>query len=420
MVVPRSGGESNSSPYDILIIGGGIAGSALAIVLARNGLAVGVLERDPAPVDRVRGEYMAGWGVIELGKLGLLDLLKHSGGTFSRRNVPYDENTPGDQALPYALRFSDVLPEIEGAFCMSHPAMCRTLADEAEKQSVKFLRGVEDVQIASSERPEVSFTFGGTQASVRPRLVIGADGRNSIVRRQLSMKVLSDAPHNLIGGMLVDGVPEWPQDTQVIGTEGKAHFLVFPQGGDRIRLYLAYDFADKAHYAGPDRRQRLIETFTHLQCLPQAEMIAACRPIGPFNAFSNEDHWVEDPTAPGVVLIGDAAGHNDPITGQGLSIALRDVRLVSEIIFSGGWDREAFRPYVEERLERMRRLRITARLATKLRAEFGDEARQRRERVMRRVRVEKMPTPAAATLMGPERIPAVNFEQSTIDALLAP
>lgn len=420
MVVRRSGSQPGFSPYDVLIVGGGIAGSALSIVLARNGLSVGVLERDPEPVDRVRGEFMAGWGVVELGKLGLLDLLKGGGGIFSRRNVPYDENTPGEQALPYTLRYSDVMPEIEGTFCMSHPAMCRTLADEAERQGVSFLRGVENIQMVTGERPEVSFTFGGVRADVKPRLVIGADGRNSIVRRQLGMTVLSDVPHNLIGGMLVDGVPGWPQDMQVIGTEGRTHFLVFPQGGDRIRLYLAYDFADKAHYAGPDRRQRLIDTFAHLQCLPQAEMIAASRPIGPFNAFSNEDHWVEDPTASGVVLIGDAAGHNDPITGQGLSIALRDVRLVSEIILSGGWDREAFRPYVEERLERMRRLRITARLATKLRAEFGEEARLRRERVMRRVRVEKMPTPMAAALVGPERLPAVYFEQATLDTLLAP
>ena len=419
-MVQRSSSGFGGSPCDVLIVGGGIAGSALAIVLARSGLAVGVLERDPEPVDRVRGEFMAGWGVIELGRLGLLDLLKGAGGIFSRRHIPYDENMPGEQALPYTVRFSDVLPEIEGAFCMSHPAMCRTLANEAERQGAKLLRGVETIQVVAGGRPEVSFFHRDVPVEVRPRLVIGADGRNSIVRRQLAMKMLSDVPHNLIGGMLVDSVPGWPQDTQVIGTEGRAHFLVFPQGGDRVRLYLAYDFADKAHYAGPDRQQRLIDTFARLQCLPLAGIIATSRPIGPFNAYSNEDHWVEDPTAPGVVLIGDAAGHNDPVTGQGLSIALRDVRLVSEVILSGGWDREAFRPYVEERLERMRRLRITARLATKLRVEFGEEARQRRERVLQRVRVEKMPTPAAASLIGPDRVPAVNFEQSTLDALLAP
>jgi menaquinone-9 beta-reductase len=47
-----------------------------------------------------------------------------------------------------------------------------------------------------------------------------------------------------------------------------------------------------------------------------------------------------------VVLVGDAAGHNDPIIGQGLSIALRDVRLVGEAILAGGRDQAAFRHYV--------------------------------------------------------------------------
>ena len=149
-------------------------------------------------------------------------------------------------------------------------------------------------------------------------------------------------------------------------------------------------------------------------------MIAMSRPLGPFNAFSNEDHWVEDPTAPGVVLIGDAAGHNDPVTGQGLSIALRDVRLVSEVILSGRFHQDAYRPYVEERLERMRRLRIAARLVAKLRVEFGEEARLRRQRVNHRIRVEKMPPPVGAAQLGPDKIPAINFEQSTLDALLAP
>jgi 2-polyprenyl-6-methoxyphenol hydroxylase-like FAD-dependent oxidoreductase len=121
-----------------------------------------------------------------------------------------------------------------------------------------------------------------------------------------------------------------------------------------------------------------------------------------------------------VVLVGDAAGHNDPIIGQGLSIALRDVRLVSETILAGGWDQAAFRPYVEERLERMRRLRITARLAVSLRAEYGEEARLRRQRAGRRARIDKMLSPIPASLVGPERLPAAAFEQATIDALLAP
>jgi flavin-dependent dehydrogenase len=56
---------------DVAIVGGGIAGASLAIVLARAGLHVLVVERQGEYRDRVRGEYMANWGVLEARELGL-------------------------------------------------------------------------------------------------------------------------------------------------------------------------------------------------------------------------------------------------------------------------------------------------------------------------------------------------------------
>jgi hypothetical protein len=72
---------------------------------------------------------------------------------------------------------------------------------------------------------------------------------------------------------------------------------------------------------------------------------------------------------------------------------VRDVRLVGEIVIAGKRDQASFRSYVEERLERMRRLRITARLVVTLRAQYGEEARLRRQRAGRRMRIDKMLSP---------------------------
>ena len=405
---------------DVVIIGAGIGGGALGAVLARAGFGVVLLERENSYPDRVRGEFMAPWGVTELAKLELLQPLREAGALFTKRNIPYDENFAPAEAEARALDLTKMHGEGLGALCLGHPATCDTFAQLATTAGASVLRGTGDISVTSGSRPIVSCGHDGASLEFQPRLVICADGRNSSARKKLGFKVNADEPRNLLGGMLVKGVPSWPRDMQVIGVEGRFHFLVFPQGDDLLRLYGSYHFADKSRFDGPDRRAKLIDAFGKLTCLPYAEAIAVSTPIGPFNSFSNEDHWIDDPTCPGVVLIGDAAGHNDPIIGQGLSIALRDVRLVSEVLgeAKAAGHEPDFRPYVQERAERMRRLRITAQVATTLRVEFGSEARERRARVGRRVAAGQL-GPLPASLIGPERLPAEAFLPETIEKLLA-
>jgi 2-polyprenyl-6-methoxyphenol hydroxylase-like FAD-dependent oxidoreductase len=405
---------------DIVIVGAGIAGGALGTVLARAGFEVALLEREDSYPDRVRGEFMAPWGVTELAKLALLQPLREAGALFTRRNIPYDENFAPAEAEARALDLTKMHSEGLGALCLGHPATCDIFAQLAATAGATLLRGAGDISVTSGPRPRVSCACDGAKVEFQPRLVIGADGRNSSVRKDLGFKVNADMPRNLLGGMLVKGVPSWPREMQVIGVEDRFHFLVFPQGDDLLRLYGCYHFADKVRFDGPTRRAKLVDVFSKLNCLPYAEAIAASTPIGPFNSFSNEDHWIDDPTCPGVVLIGDAAGHNDPIIGQGLSIALRDVRLVSEILRDAkAAGREPdFGPYVEERAERMRRLRITAQVVTTLRVEFGPEARERRARVGKRLAAGQL-APLPASLIGPERLPTEAFLPETIDRLLA-
>jgi 2-polyprenyl-6-methoxyphenol hydroxylase-like FAD-dependent oxidoreductase len=124
--------------------------------------------------------------------------------------------------------------------------------------------------------------------------------------------------------------------------------------------------------------------------------------------------------ADGVLLIGDAAGSNDPIIGQGLSITLRDVRFVRDALLGErAWSPRIFDGYAAERRERMRRLRFVAALVSTLQNEFGPAASRRRRRVIeRQTQDPMMMLPLMAAFIGPHNVPVEAFEPGVRDRLL--
>jgi 2-polyprenyl-6-methoxyphenol hydroxylase-like FAD-dependent oxidoreductase len=222
-----------------------------------------------------------------------------------------------------------------------------------------------------------------------------------------------------MAGMLVDNTVGWPADLQIFGTEARVNFLAFPQSVERVRLYICYPNEDKKRFAGADNQARFLDAF-HLASVPRSEYLANGTASGPCNSYGNEDTWTDVPYAPGIVLIGDAAGHNDPIIGQGLSISYRDVRIVRDLMLENrNWTPEIFQPYAEERRERMRRLRLTASVFSILSVEFGDHARERRARVREDRLSGKFPDHNPTAFVGPEVLPAEIFDETILDRLRA-
>lgn len=408
--------------YDFVVVGAGIGGSALATVLARSGRSVLVLEKETEYRDRVRGEWLAPWGVVEAKRLGLFETLRAAGGNTVAEHRTYHDALDSTRTPLNTVDLRSLLPDAQGPLCLGHPKMCRILSEEAEKAGARVLRGVNGIELGALEtgRRELRYEHAGSAQSMRTRLVIGADGRGSGIRKQVGIALHRDPTHHLFAGLLVEGADAWPAELQVIGVEGDVHFLVFPQGGGRARLYLGYALEQHKRLTGPDAAQRFLEAF-RLRCLPESEALANARPAGPCHSYGNEDTWTESPIADGVVLIGDAAGHNDPIIGQGLSITLRDVRLVSDLLLaSDDGSTASLSPYAEERRERMRRLRFVAALDSRLENEFGPEAEARRLRA--RELQAKDPSLLLwflAAFAGPDTLPASAFDDSVREKLLA-
>jgi 2-polyprenyl-6-methoxyphenol hydroxylase-like FAD-dependent oxidoreductase len=405
---------------DVSIVGGGIAGAALATVLAREGYEVLLLERQTIYRDKVRGEFLSCWGVAEMLALDLEKPFLDAGGHYVRRFVPYDEVIEPGLAEANAVPLNRLLPGVPGCLDVGHPQACETLARAATDAGATVLRGVGDVEVVPGEPPMVRYELDDLVTTVSAGLVVGADGRTSSVRRQLKLTLHETRIRSLLGGMLVDGLEAWPADQMSLGTEGDVFYFVFPRANGRARLYLLHDVAQRGRFAGPDRHDAFLDAF-RFRCLPDADIFRAARPAGPCAFYPMNDTWTDGPCAPGVVLIGDAAGWNDPIIGQGLSIALRDVRLVAEII-RAGHDRSvaAFTPYVQERRERMRRLRIAAEVQTALAATFTPEGAARRKAFNAVFRTDPvLGGPRMAAHLGPDNVPAEAFGLDNVARILA-
>jgi 2-polyprenyl-6-methoxyphenol hydroxylase-like FAD-dependent oxidoreductase len=405
---------------DAVIVGAGIAGSALAIALARSGFGVILLERSAVHVDRVRGEFIVPWGVAEARTLGILDLLEGAGANYTVRSIPYGEGFSPEDARQFTVQMDQMVPGVQGALNLGHPRICDVLNQAAVAAGATLLRSVGRVEVRAGLPPRISFDADNVRHTLSPRIIVGADGRGSTVARQAAFVRLADPVHHILTGLLVDGAAEWPQDEQSIGTDGDVGFYIFPQGGGRVRLYAAHGLDQHNRFAGHGAIDRFLQAFER-PSLPCSGTFARATPAGPCHGYPNNDVWIDQPIAPGIVLIGDAAGHNDPSGGQGISIALKDARLVSQALrASPDWSSPgALADYVWQRREQMNRLRFATRLLAIYRMEFTEEARLRRLRGRERMAADpELALPFVAMQKGPLAVPRAAFSQRVWEALV--
>jgi 2-polyprenyl-6-methoxyphenol hydroxylase-like FAD-dependent oxidoreductase len=160
--------------------------------------------------------------------------------------------------------------------------------------------------------------------------------------------------------MLVAGLAAMDPRTNVAARGGDLMFLAFPQRDGRARLYFCIPNEQRKRFSGADGADHFLSTVAQVSSLPEAETWSNGKPAGPCATFPCGDAWVDQPFVDGVALIGDAGGYNNPLIGQGLSLAVRDAGVLADLLLiEGGPTRRALESYAAERSERLRRARVS-------------------------------------------------------------
>ena len=333
---------NHGDAFDVAIVGGGVAGSALAIALARANMDVALIEREARFRDRVRGDSLFPWGVVEATRLGLAGLLPVSGA----RPLPiwqrYEDRAP---LPPYDWGWD--VPTGNVVWGVDHPGLQEALLEEARNAGARVIRPAKAMrpEHLSSGLIELQVHGHDSARSCRARLVVGADGKDSGARRWIGAHTIEDPVHHVLAGCLVEGIDLDP-DAAHVGQYDGGMALLFHHASGRARAYVV----GQPEVAERVRGSRARETFLEIcsGAFPEGAF-AGTEAVGPAAVFPGSDVYADRIAGEGIVLIGDAAAANDPAQGQGLSLALRDVREFSELLIAVDDWQEAITTFSQRR-----------------------------------------------------------------------
>jgi 2-polyprenyl-6-methoxyphenol hydroxylase-like FAD-dependent oxidoreductase len=365
-----------TTQFDLIVVGGGLAGATLARHMAQHGARVLVLERERKFKDRARGEFLIPWGVAEAQRLGVLDLLRNR----ELHEVPWVDFYNESQLMVHRD-----LPATtpQGMPCASffHPNMQEILIAAAKEAGADVRRDVSVREVQPGARVKVIAGEDGQVREFQGRLVVGADGRSSVVRSSCGFEHKCDAESRMIAGLMMENVTA-PDDTAhiFINSRRGETSAIFPQGKGKARVYFCYENSTQPRFQGKDDIARFIEAGKIAGANPT--FFDQATPAGPLATFSGAQTWVEHPYRDGVALIGDAAAASDPSWGQGLALTLRDVRvLIDHLAATDDWETAAH-AYAEDHDRYTHVMHVVDNWYTEFYLATGFEADQRRARAM--------------------------------------
>jgi 2-polyprenyl-6-methoxyphenol hydroxylase-like FAD-dependent oxidoreductase len=307
--------------YDAIIVGARVAGASTAMLMARRGLKVLVVDRAQFPSDTLSTHQVQVPGVARLRRWGLLDAVI-AAGTPPTRRVRFDVG-------PVVL--DGHWPEFEGADALYSPrrTILDTLLVDAARAAGAEVRERCKVDEIVFDDGRVSGIRSGSVRE-KARLVVGADGRHSLVA-----KAVRPAVYHAIAPRSVAYYTYWagvPSDGGRMYVRGDRMIGAWPTNDGLVMTYVAAPAGDFGTFRA-DPEGSLLEALDRTGEL--GEQVRAGERADRVRGTADLPNHFHKPFGPGWALVGDAGLLMDPVTGQGISQAFRDAELLADAVAAG-------------------------------------------------------------------------------------
>ena len=304
---------------DVLVVGAGPAGSTAALILARAGARVRIIDRDTFPRDKLCGD------TLNPGALSMLDAA-----TRERVEARGLQTTGMAVTGPGGARVSAAYPERLHGVAIRRRHLDGILLEAAIAAGARFEPGVRSHGPLLDGGDVVGIRLD--RSELRARIVIGAEGRHARLAFALGLSRFAAAPKRWAFGAYVEGVAGLT-DRGEMHVRSDGYIGIAPLPGGLVNVCVVKEFCRlKADATGA---VSVISGFSRqiaeaVAADPELrERFAGARQVSPMTTLGPMAIESRAAGCPGLLLAGDAAGFIDPMTGDGLRFALRGGELAA-------------------------------------------------------------------------------------------
>lgn len=314
--------------YDVIIVGGGPAGSACALYAEQHGLRVLLVDKATFPRDKICGDAISGKSVVYLRELGLLDAL-HSQPQVRANGVTF--SSPDGNLATIAFTPPNTDRESFGYVCRRE--VFDNILFQAAKQRVETREGfnVTDLLVENGQVRGVNGRNGTADQRLTAKVVVGADGYNSVVLRKMGLYEHDPAHWVVATRAYYRGVTEVTDAIEIHFVKDilPGYFWIFPleDGLVNVGIGMRHDELKKRGISLRQAHVAATEAPFFQRRFRNAELLGGI--VGwnlPVGSKERRAH------GNGFLLLGDAAGLIDPFSGEGIGNAMCSGKIAAEVL----------------------------------------------------------------------------------------